>query len=93
MKVYRNKKIAHLAVKKGRFKNPKLNEITKAIAAVDQIMRKYFLAINCSAHLLDFGHVNITDIFTKAWVENDSSKKKLLDAFEKDRKKRERIKW
>lgn len=88
LKAYRNKRLAHLSVRRGRFKNPKLNEITKAVVEIDRFMRKYFLALNCSSHTLDFGHVDITGLFTKAWIENEDARKKLRSDFQKVKAKR-----
>lgn len=88
LKAYRNKRLAHLSVRRGRFKSPKLNEITKAVVEIDRFMRKYFLALNCSSHTLDFGHLDVTGLFTKAWIENEDARKKLRSDFEKVKEKR-----
>lgn len=83
LKAYRNKHIAHLSVKKGRFKNPQLVELSRAIMRIDKIMRKYFLALNCASIQLDFGHVDITDIFMTPWISDDSKRKSILQKSEK----------
>ncbi|MBX2989126.1 MAG: hypothetical protein KF802_14645 [Bdellovibrionaceae bacterium] len=87
LKAYRNKRLAHLSVKRGRFRNPKMTEITRAITEIDRFMRKYFLALNCASHPLEFGHVDITDIFLKPWIKNENNQKELQRRFEKARER------
>ncbi len=88
MKVYRDKHLAHIAVKKGRFKNPKFGEIPKAIRVIDRVMRKYFLIFNCSYHPLNFGDPDITAIFMKSWIADTEAKQAILSSFANEKRQK-----
>lgn len=79
---YRNKHLAHIAFDRMRFRRPpSVLELGKAVSVLWRMTDKYIWLIKKSYYPLGSDRVDITEIFTKPWIESAADQKKLQKVF------------
>ncbi|MBY0471449.1 hypothetical protein K2X30_09805 [bacterium] len=88
LKAYRNKHLAHIAVKKGKFRTPKYSEISVARRSIDKLMQKYFLLIYCSLPPNTTSRADeISDLFVEPWIASKTDRDRILEKIKLERAK------
>lgn len=87
---YRNKHLAHLAADRKKYKPPSFVQVERAIELLRGLVNKYAVLVNNQSDDLEFGNVDITDIFMKPWISEDSQEPlvKQFDIYEKNQRKK-----
>jgi hypothetical protein len=82
---YRNKFLAHTSADAPNETPIKTLEIVKSIDEITTLARKYFLLFNCASYLHEISSGNLTEIFRKAWIQNDSHLSFINEKIENNR--------